>query len=124
MTEDNDADTNKKDINHLRYKVDTLEDIIKDFRGQNETVKQALVDIAVALEKIANMEDRIQNQRQNAQEHDAKISNIESRLPMIEQTINWINKGLIGVLGVLGTLFITYLVNNIESGKVLGNIIG
>lgn len=109
-----DANTNKKDIDHLHNKVETMEDIIKDLRGQNETVKQALVDIAVALEKIANMEDRIQAQRNEAKEHNSKIQDIESRLPMIEQTVNWINKGLIGVLGVLGVLFMTYLINNID----------
>jgi len=113
-----DTADNKEQIDNLYSKVNTMESVIMDFRTQNESVKQALVDIAVALEKIANMEEKIQNQTEEAQKHDNKIQNIEQRLPAIEQTVDWINKGMIGVIGLLGTLFITYMAQTINVGQI------
>lgn len=99
-------------VNELREEVRSLRQIISNFETYNDSIRKALIDIAIALEKISNVEHELHKQKSETSYQEKKLNSIFNRLPVIEQTISWVNRGIISLIGVLGLILLTQFFNN------------
>lgn len=115
--EQNSHQSQQQIIENLQREVEDLKSIINEFHTHNEYVKKALVDIAIALEKISKVEHDLSEQRTKTNDQEKMINSIFNKLPLIEQTITWVNRGIISLIGIIGLIVITQL---FDTGSIIG----
>lgn len=100
---------NAEQIKILTSKINSIEKSTQKLTEHTEHMNSVMVDIAVALEKISTIEREIRRDQTDMSTVENKVNDIENRLPAIEQTVQWVNKAIIGLVSLLVTVIVGFI---------------
>lgn len=91
---------------HMETRIDRLEDAVDEIRKSTNSIAQSLATLSNLETQHAETRNGLGRAFKNLEDHEARLRTMETEMPTMKMTRNWVIAGFIGIVSIFTLLLV------------------